>query len=367
MAEDNKTVEQDNKTGVLQTLLKYWKYVLGGAGIITVITKYQTLFDWIRKVDISHLSEPIIIGLGILALICLALTIYFIKKKTPKPNIAIGFIFITILSGGLITIQQGANYDKIVVVYDKSTPEYHPNKLQNVSSNLISDIDKLISSGDIDSRTVLVSTVNKPVMNWKKNLSKNEISVPILSIQEVIDDRNTDIIDISFSSFDKYLAKAISENSIPNQDIRIFYEEGYELEEKLLSSKLNLEKDNYLVNPIKYNSKSFSKLLEPTSIVVFLGSPSGFRTFENNSSNENYKLLLVPNWLRPNITPVSNEMTSNRICLTSSVFENVVNGDYESWDKITSATFSKWNNADELRNNILIAFVEENYAKSIKF
>lgn len=361
--------EKTNLNSAKQYLMKFWKQiVLGGAAIITVITKYQTLFNWLREIDISHLSKSIIIILAVVALLSVVITIFLIKKKQPNINMAIAFIFIATISGGLITIQQGSNFDKIIVVYDKITPEYHPNGLENVSSKLISDIDKLISSGDIDSRTVLLSTVNRPVLNWKKNLpNHNKTSIPILSLQEVIDKENTDIIDVSFSSFDKYLDDKIQSLSTEEQDLRIFYEDGYEQAEKQLSSRIEKSQKDIFINPIKFNSKSFTKLLETNSIVVFLGSPIGLESFIANSSSKDYKLLLVPNWLRPNIKPLSVNDESNRICVTSSVFDNIVNSDYESWNKITTAVTQQWNSINELKTNILISFVDENYPTSINF
>lgn len=354
---------------IISSLTKFWQvYILGGAAIITVITKYQTLVDWIRAIDMVHLPKPILIVLVVIAIIGVIIAIYYMRRKTPAPNIAVVFFVISALSGGLISVQQGQNFNKVIVVYDNSTLPYHPTIYDYVETQKIEDLNKLEDIGQFNKNTIVISTLERPVLKWRKILPIEKVmESPLLTLQEVIDEYSTGFIDISFSDFDKDILHKIKNDNIENIEIRVFYEYGYEPAERKLRETLENYNSELIINSSVFNPKSFKKMLEPTSTTIFLGSSQGMHTFLNNTTNTDYFLLLMPNWLRPNLPKSNNVEASNRICLVSSVFDNLVKCDLNTWDIIFKATKSDWTNEENLKNKILSSFVHDNQLREIKF
>jgi hypothetical protein len=267
-------------------------------------------------------------------------------------------------------MQRPIIYNNIIVVYDKITEPYHPNTFENVSSQTIDNIPLLLEVGDINKGTVIISTVARPELVWAKILPKNsKFSFPILSIQEVIETSTIPFIDISFSDFDNGIKNNIQAEKLDGGEVRIFYEYGYEQAEKVLSKTLNKTDLNLITTSVVFNTNSFKSVLTPNTLAIFLGSAEGLTTFTNNSKTTDYKHLLVPNWLRPTLPNSNGVLAINRSCMVSTVFDNLISTDLESWEKIFSTIKGDWKSGKELKANILSSFTSSDnlQLKEIKF
>jgi hypothetical protein len=370
--EENKNQEKTTiSEKALNSFKKLWTvYILGGAAIITVVTKYQTFFDWIRSLDIFHLPFWVLMAFGSLSVIGIIVAIFYMKKATPAPNFAVTFFIISALFGGLIVMQRPIIYNNIIVVYDKMTEPYHPNTFENVTSQTIDNIPVLLDVGDINKGTVVISTVARPELVWSKISPKNsKFSFPILSLQEVIETSTIPFIDISFSDFDNGIKNIIQDEKLADREVRIFFEYGYEQAEKVLSKTLNKTDLNLITTSVVFNANSFKSVLSPNTLAIFLGSAEGLTTFTKNSNTTDYKHLVVPNWLRPTLPSSKSVLATNRSCMVSAVFDNLISTDLESWEQIFSTIRGDWKSDKELKANILSSFTSSDHLqlKEINF
>ncbi len=369
MSEENKKPEtEDGKSDFQKNLSKFWYvYVLGISGIIGAISNYKKLVDFLREIDIVHLSNLILIILGVIAFAGVIVAIIYMKKKTPAPNIALIFFLIAVLCGGLIAVQQKHEFNRILVVYDKYTIPYHAQVYDYVETHKLEELDKLEDSYHFNDKSVIISTVERPVMKWKQVLpSDSEIESPLLTLQEIIDESSAGFIDISFSDFDFDIANKIQQNKIRFSEVRVFYEYGYEPAERRLRNTLGENISGLTINSALYNPNSINSLLEPKSLTIFLGSCEGFTKFLDETTQNDYAFLIIPNWLRPSV-PLSSNESSNRVCLVSTVYEKLVNKDYDTWKEIYNTINGDWSDSENLEDKILSNFATNNQLKEINF
>src|SRR5690606_8931475 len=133
------------------------------------------------------------------------------------------------------------------------------------------------------------------------------------------------IVDISLSDFVTEISTEIQKH---NTEIRIFYENGYESASHKLKSELSKTNISTIINEIRFDEKSFKPLLSQETNIVFLGNSSTFKNSIHNIDNQNYNVLIVPNWIRPTINPKI-EYPTNRICALSKTFDKLVANDFE--------------------------------------
>src|SRR5690606_20471906 len=108
---------------------------------------------------------------------------------------------------------------------------------------------------------------------------------------------------------------------------------------------------------------SFKPLLSQETNIVFLGNSSTFKNSIHNIDNQNYNVLIVPNWIRPTINPKI-EYPTNRICALSKTFDKLVANDFETWknmiDIIKDEDFGTHNFSKNIETKIRSRFATNN-------
>lgn len=307
----------------------------------------------------------------ILLLICLIIYIIYANKETKLPKfVNYGLIFAAIFSGILLTTKYYINdpEKKFVIVYDDETGK------PNVDfGNIVPEFQKidhlfqLHTTGQLNN-AVFISTISRPEIKWKNEFPNNtKISSPIFSIQQVIEtNMMSNIIDISLSDF---LTEITTEIKKHNEEIRIFYEEGYKIASVELKSKLLKTNNSTVINLIEFDEKSFRTLLSNEANIIFLGSSNTFKNSFYNLDNQLYNTLIVPNWIRPTI--VAKQDITNRICALSETYDKLLVNDFKTWkniiDIIKEEDFKTPNFAENIKTKIRSNFANNNQVFSIHF
>lgn len=339
-----------------QKVKKIFASILLGSGLITAVLNYKNFLTWLSPIDIFHLPNPVIWSLYLVILIAIFLAYYYMKKPAAAPNFARILFIVAVFCGIIIINQQKNTGNKIIVVYDEKTIPFNPKTFDNFESQQISELKKLNDIGQLDENTVLLSTMKRPELVWKEIFPiGSKISSPILSIQEVLDDPNNLFVDISFLDFDEAILDILENRETDSCEIRIFYEYGYEIAEKILSNQFDTIRNISTTNSILFNPKSFNSFLDKKYIIIFLGSENSLLSFMEKVDESNYKMLIAPTWLRQYL-PKNLQPSQKRICGVSSIFEKLYNADTKTWDILVKAIKSDWKDEESLKNTILSNF-----------
>lgn len=224
---------------------------------------------------------------------------------------------------------------------------------------------------------ILISAVDRPERKWKDALpSGMKLPIPIFSVQEVIDSNRTEIVDISLLNFSNELSSVIQEKVDSSVEIRVFYEEGYEIAANRLKNKVKSTNKNLRINIINFDDTNYKTLLSKEIAFVFLGRQNSLKTLISNTSKNDYKMLIIPNWFKPNLDEIApkgmNATNTNRYCATSKTFDNIVSRDAQTWRFITDiiseeiVTDSK-GLINRVKHRIRSNFANENIVNSVTF
>ena len=354
--------EQEN----ISWFKKYWGWILA------VITALALLGDAISGLQFlggfigyfSFLYHPptvFNIVIGIIGFIGLALFIYYAQKETPMPklvkNLSLVALGLWMLLIPQITYEKQER--KFVIVFDEIEPKLNFSN-DSIISIHIADVAKLDQVNQFENATI-ISTVSRPEVQWKKQFPKGmTFDSPIFSLQEVLNNTSENIVDISTLNHKKEIQHVIIEKQLTKNELRIFYEIGYESIANNLKSNLKEKLPNSIINNIAYDVNDSKNLINRNVNCVFITSNKFFKDNIETISSDRYNSMIVSNWM---ISSLENKnIKSNRHYATNSLSLNLSQNNYEVWSKLISLIKSEDMNIDLtnyneiVRNKILTSF-----------
>ncbi|MDZ4757504.1 MAG: hypothetical protein SGJ10_05115 [Bacteroidota bacterium] len=356
----------------------------------TIFAGLGVLWGWLDDFHIEYITKAndflsnmplwLSIVLGFIILLALSIVIFYAYQSNKAPT-HVKYMLLVALVSSILLIPQLIREKKdkrFYIVYDDETPQFHPELLPNTETQNLNEIGKLLSIGQIDENIILISAVDRPEYKWKKALPSGiKLSMPIFSVQEVVDSNKTDIVDISLLSFSNELASLLLEKVDNSVEIRVFYDEGYEIAANRLIDKIKTINSQSKIIKIGFDAKNHKSLLSKDIAFVLLGSYSSVKALISTITEKDYKMLFLPNWTKPNlkqIAPITLEKPTetNRYCVTSSTFEKIISKDTQTWLSITkiiseeSATESK-NLIENIKHRIRSNFATDNPIISVTF
>lgn len=315
---------------------KYWKWTTAIILALAAIGDAVSGFQFIIRI-VNYLQFLLYIPIWLLVIlffICLIVYSIYANRETKLPKIInYGLIFVAVFSGILFMAKHYINdpEKKFVIVYDdeRGKPDLDFGNIKPEFQK-IDHLFELHTTGQLNN-AIFISTISRPEIKWKNEFPNNtKISSPIFSIQQVIEpNKMSNIIDISLSDFATEIATEIKKH---NAEIRIFYEEGFKIASDELKSKLLKSNSSTVINAIEFDEKGFRNLLSNDVNIIFLGCSNTFKNNIYNLDNQQYKALIVPNWIRPNI--VAKNDKTNRICALSETYDKLVSNDFKTWKNI---------------------------------
>jgi hypothetical protein len=339
-------------------------FVSGSQFIISLIDYFSFIYTppvWYNIILIILLS------------LCVIVFIYYSKKTTSIPKV-LNQITLSLITISLLLLTPQFFYEKqsrkFVLVFDEVEP-----KLNFPTDSMITvhidEVSKLAQVNQFENATI-ISTISRPEIQWKKQFPNgNTFDSPIFSVQEVLNDASNNIVDISTLDYRKEIRQVIIEKQLVKDEIRIFFEVGFESVANNLKSSLKEQLPNSIINYIGFDKNDSKNLINKNVSCVFLTSNEFFKANIQSISEDKYKHMIVPNWMLSSLN--NKNIKSNRHCVTKSLSFNLTNNNYEVWSRIISLIKSEDKNInltnynEIVRNKILTSFMSDNNIQIINF
>jgi len=346
--------------------------IVSTCSVIALILTFKDGFKELLVPTIRIVIEQSTVAIIGQVIVLLSVAAIVGSKWLPKSValVRIVLVIFTVL-GVILVMQPGVVPIEYVVVYDRGVEPFHPALLAEVEAQYVDDLEKLNMTGALENK-VLISTVETPLLPKKAAFPVHlAMRRPIVSLQQAIGVHQAAVVDVSLSSFETDILRILRDRTQVPSTVNIYAEDGFSQEEGMLRNALR--DASWTVRTTIYDPKS-EFTADGKSAAIFLGSSQGLETFLGKT-NISWKLLIVPNWVRPSLSRIAentDKRKATRLCAASSVFDKLMVGDPATWATLFRAVDSCAK--DEVTDfhtkvtvSVLQAFNRENETVSIPF
>lgn len=295
------------------------------------VTSFAYLLPDLAK-DVFALLDGI--GLWIvlaIALVAVMAALAFVQVQNQAMQI-VGFLLAVLIFIPFVLSNTLTKPLPLVVVYDADQPELHPKHVEKIA---FPELGKLAQLNQIDSSTLFISTIHRPSDQWRKLLDNGfATQTPILSVQEVLDNEVRSITDVSFSSFADEMTYFVSDHVTEIDSIVVFFERGYASEQATLHDRIVGLDAGVTITSTTFEQSTNSLGDTEGMTLIYLGSPDSLERFMTLADKHNFQLLLLPNWLRPNVGKVANRKDGKKVVVLSSIFNKLAMADFNQWKRL---------------------------------
>lgn len=356
---EEKNLPEEKEVSKFRRLLNGLKWLVGAffllIGYLGSVKWLEDNDAWVAKKvyaftdPLTELSTITFYVVVVGAIISAIIGIFFHRSSRINSNIAYGLYGFAFLSIILLGNQSDDQVTRFIVVYDNDTMSFHPDSIGFIEECKLADLQENLSKlqmvRQIDKNTILLSAVERPSKKWNQSLAfTSKLSLPIMSLQEVLEPAETNVLDISLSNFDHEICSFLGTTDSTYRQVRIIYEYGYEIAEKKMKKHLSTESPKVeVLNSVLFDNYSDNSIFPSNTAVIYLGSAAGLKEYQKMAGSNRPHTLIAPNWCRPMLKPKSTSSlnTSSRkiengtqVCAVSSVFNELVLSDSKTWGKL---------------------------------
>lgn len=327
---------------------------------------WDPIIAFLSTVSLFPLSIAEKVILGTVAMGCLAFMIF----RTPKNDKlkVVGFAVIVLLILPFVMSTTTSDPHELIVVYEESHPQIYPAGTGAIPAYPLSEIYKLAQIKEIDASATFISTVDRPSARWGRHFERGfNPEDSIISIQEVLKSDDPRFIDISFSSFERELTSAAIEGVLESAGIVVFFEKEYLSAEDRLRKSLRRESAEIQLTSLIFDGAEQQLEIKPGSIVIFLGSPELFSTFNHLVQSHAYSKFLVPNWIRPHIGNVASVDEARNFVVLSSTLEMLMIGSDRHWNEVVALIKDAIDKERDVRSFVSDALIDKRTTVKVGF
>jgi len=210
--------------------------------------------------------------------------------------------------------------------------------------------------GQVTKNSIFISLVEKPVNKWEETFPNGlKLNKPVISVKEVLQKDNSNFIDVSMSSYQEDISDALTATQNID-DIRIFYESGFNNAMEDLRIKLRENWDSINIQPLLFDTHNSKLLSEEESILIFLGTSEKCEAFLSQARNTKFKQIILPSWIstiQTTMKPKSKNVPYG-FCIVSHLQHQLTSNELNTWDKFLTIIKDEDlnSNNDQFRRNV---------------